>query len=368
MQEKTRLLDIDSRTWEHPADRAALSALKQLPGLDQVVKQLIGLTTEKSLRLITLASAARASDRQFSRVYRLAQDACYLLDWSEKPEVYVAQSPIMNAGAAGVEHPFITINSVLVDTLDDAELLAVISHELAHIMSGHVLYKTLLWLLVNVSQAAVQVPLTGVALQGLIGALREWDRKSELSADRASLLSVQDERCVYSLLMKVAGGTDGELVLEEFLAQAAEYEEGGTVVESVHKLLNVLGKSHPFPVVRLKELKVWRDSGAYQRILTGDYRRRSEKNDPKAEFQDAFASYKEELSNTKDPLGQTLNKLGSMLQDAGKAAGAQAEEMLKSVFGGAPFGGAPFGGAQKGAPPKSEKDTDTADADNGSET
>jgi Zn-dependent protease with chaperone function len=356
MEEKIRLLDIDSRSWEHPADRAALSALKQLPGLDQVVKQLIGLTTEKSLRLISMASAARASDRQFSRVYRLLQDACYLLDWSEKPEVYVAQSPIMNAGAAGVEHPFITINSALVDSLDDAELLAVISHELSHIMSGHVLYKTLLWLLINASQAALQVPLTGVALQGLIGALREWDRKSELSADRASLLSVQDERPMYSLLMKVAGGTEGELVLEEFLAQAAEYEEGGTVVDSVHKLLNVLGKSHPFPVIRLKELKVWRDSGAYQEILAGSYRRRSEKNDPKLEFEDAFASYKEELSHTKDPLGQTLNKLGSMLQDAGKVAGAQAEEVLKSVFGGAPFGGAQKGGT-------SDTDTDTAGSD-----
>ncbi len=356
MKEKTRLLDIDPRSWEHPADRAALSALKQLPGLDQIVKQFIGFTTEKSLRLLSMASAVRASERQFSRVYRLLQDACYLLDWPEKPEVYVAQSPFMNAGAAGVERPFITINSVLVDSMDDAPLLAVITHELAHIMSGHVLYKTLLWLLINISQAALQVPLTGLALQGIIGALREWDRKSELSADRASLLSVQDESAVYSLLMKMAGGTEGELVLEEFLVQAAEYEEGGTMVESVHKLLNVLGKSHPFPVIRLKELKIWKDSGAYEEILSGNYRRRTEKNDPKREFRDAFASYKEELSQTKDPLGETLNKLGTALQDAGKIAGAQAEDLLKSVFGGSPFGGASRGD------PTTKKSTDDTEA------
>ena len=332
MNEKIRLIDIDPKSWEHPADRAALIALKQLPGFDDVVKLLVGLTTEKSLRLLSMASAVKVTQRQFPRVKRLIEDACYLLDWPEKPEVFVAQSPLMNAGAAGVETPFITINSSLVQTLDDKELLSVIAHELAHIMSGHVLYKTVLWLLVNLTIGAQGIPLSGIAFGGIIAALREWDRKSELSADRASLLAVQDVNTVYSLLMKMAGGTEGELVLEEFLVQAAEYEEGGTVLDSVHKLLNVMGKSHPFPVIRLKELKVWKDSGSYDEILGGTYSRRGEESDLKKELEDAVKAYREELSRTKDPLGETINKLGNLAQQAGKAAGQQAEEFFKKLF------------------------------------
>jgi len=131
MVEKIRLMDIDPKSWEHPADRAALVALKQLPGFDQIVKLLIALTSEKSLRLLSLASAVRVSDRQFPRVKHLLEDACYIFDWPYKPEVFVAQSPLMNAGAAGVEKPFITINSSLVQTLGGAELRAVIAHALA---------------------------------------------------------------------------------------------------------------------------------------------------------------------------------------------------------------------------------------------
>ncbi len=333
MDEKTRFIGIDPKSWEHPADRAALIALKQLPGFDEAVKLLIGLTTEKSLRLLSMASAVKVTQRQFPRVKRLTEDACYFLDWPEKPEVFVSQSPLLNAGAAGVEKPFITVNSSLVQALDDKELLAVIAHELAHIMSGHVLYKTVLWLLVNLTVVPQGVPLSGIALGGIIAALREWDRKSELSADRASLLAVQDVNTVFSLLMKMAGGTEGELVLEEFLVQAAEYEEGGTVLDSVHKLLNILGKSHPFPVIRLKELKVWKDSGSYDEIMGGTYRRRREQSDLKEELEEAVKAYRDELSRTKDPLGETINKLGNLAQKAGKAAGQQAEEVLKKLFG-----------------------------------
>jgi hypothetical protein len=99
-------------------------------------------------------------------------------------------------------------------------------------------------------------------------------------------------------------------------------------------LLNLLGKSHPFPVIRLKELKVWVDSGKFDEIISGTYSRRDEHSDDlKAELEEAVKAYKDELSNTKDPLGETINKLGNLAQQAGQAAGKQAEEFLKNLFG-----------------------------------
>ena len=182
-------------------------------------------------------------------MHRLLRDAANILDVKALPEIYVSQNPFLNAGAIGAENPFITLNSSILPILTDEELLAVIGHELGHIASGHGLYKTLLWMLLNFAAGIVQFPAGQAALLALITALREWDRKSELSADRAGLLTVQDINPSLTLLMKLAGGPDiGEMNLSEILVQAEDYEKGRDILDSVHKILNSVSASHPFPV------------------------------------------------------------------------------------------------------------------------
>ena len=70
MSTKKILTDINPKAWEHPADRAALTALKQIPGVDEIVRKLIGVTTEKSIRLLVLASSVRVSSKQFPKLYK----------------------------------------------------------------------------------------------------------------------------------------------------------------------------------------------------------------------------------------------------------------------------------------------------------
>ena len=48
-------------------------------------------------------------------------------------------------------------------------------------------------------------------------------------------------------------------------------------------MLNLLGADHPFPVLRVAELRDWLESGAYDRILRGEYVRRGEPDAPYAE-------------------------------------------------------------------------------------
>ena len=55
----------------------------------------------------------------------------------------MSQTPFVNAGAFGMEHPFIVLNSATLGLLDDAELHMIVGHELGHIISGHALYRTL---------------------------------------------------------------------------------------------------------------------------------------------------------------------------------------------------------------------------------
>ena len=50
LPEDQRLIAISPRAFEHPADRAATAALHAVPMLDNVVRKLIELGYERSLR------------------------------------------------------------------------------------------------------------------------------------------------------------------------------------------------------------------------------------------------------------------------------------------------------------------------------
>lgn len=329
---KQKLPGISPAAWEHPADRAALSALQQVPMLDAVIRFFMGGTVEQSLRLATLASAVRVTERQFSRVHVLLREACDVLDVEHAPELYVAQSPFLNAGAIGVKEPFIVLNSSLIPSLTDEEVQAIIAHELGHCLSGHVLYKTLLNILLRVSLPLLgTMPFSGAALMAVIAALREWDRKSELSADRAGLLVTQDPNVAYTLLMKMSGGSDvSQIEVNEFFRQAAEYDAAGSLSNSLHKFLNTLVLTHPFPVLRLTAIKSWVDAGAYFDILNGSYTRRGEESHDLGEnFRQAAQSYKEDFSNSNDPLAGIMNNAIETAEELGNKAKEKWEELMK---------------------------------------
>src|SRR5262249_28112951 len=65
------LTGISSRAWEHPADRGALTALRELRGFDELLKTLSGLWNERAWRLEFLGRAIRVDHRQHPRVHRL---------------------------------------------------------------------------------------------------------------------------------------------------------------------------------------------------------------------------------------------------------------------------------------------------------
>lgn len=279
----TRVLaDIDPRSWEHPADRAALNALRKVPGFDEVLRKLFGFFGEKPVRLAFQANAVRVSPTQFSRVHRLYQEAARTLDVREPYPVFVAQTPIVNAGAYGMQKPFILLNSGTLTLLDDDELQFILGHELGHILSGHVLYRTMMVILVQLAEMGF--PVVGLAARAILLALLEWYRKAELSCDRAGALSVQNPEVGMRVMLKLAGGgSRHETALGEFIQQADEYRKGGDVADQVFKVLNVLGATHPFPVIRVAELRDWYERGEYDRIVRGEYRRRGEPDEPYAD-------------------------------------------------------------------------------------
>jgi Zn-dependent protease with chaperone function len=313
---RVRLPGISSRAYEHPADRSALVALRKLTGFDTILKLLNSLFNERAMRLNFLASSVKVSERQFPQIHQMLLDGAYILDMETVPELFVSQTPIVNAMALGTNTPFIVLNSGLVDLLDPEELRAVIGHELGHVLSGHAVYRTMLYNLISLSQRIAWIPLGYIGLRAVVWGLEEWFRKSELSCDRAGLLVGQDLDASRRGLMKLAGGSRlAEMNPDAFMEQAHEYDAVPDLRDSVLKILQLEGQRHPFAVVRYAELNQWVASGAYERILGGDYPRRSD--DGSASFSDevknAAKSYQESWSRSEDPLiGMVRGGLGGV--------------------------------------------------------
>ena len=57
----TPLPQIDSRTWEHPADRAALNTLRAIPGFDEVVRKVAAFVKERGVRQLFLANTVKVT-------------------------------------------------------------------------------------------------------------------------------------------------------------------------------------------------------------------------------------------------------------------------------------------------------------------
>ena len=271
--------EIGAVSWEHPADRAALQALRSVPGVDEVIRKVIALIGgERGIRLLFQGNAVRVGPEQFPRLWTLHVETCTTFDWPRVPELYVSQTPFFNAGAYGVDDPFIVLNSTALEILDDDEVRALLAHELGHVMSGHALYTTIAAILALISLGALPT-LAALAVLPVRLAFLEWSRKSELSADRAGLLGCQEPVVAQRLEMKMAGGGRGEafagqLNVDAFMVQANEYAYTNEGVDIVYKILNTLALSHPMHTVRAAELQRWMAAGEYDRIMRGDYTRR----------------------------------------------------------------------------------------------
>ncbi|TVP61523.1 MAG: M48 family peptidase [Leptolyngbya sp. LCM1.Bin17] len=265
MTGKTLLLGLRADQFRHPLDLEATRALKQLPGLDVLVRMVISPLAEQFFHLENLSTSLQVSDRQLPALYQALIEACQILDL-DPPQLYVRQHPVPNAYTFAMrgERPFIVIHTSLIELLTPAETQAVIAHELGHLKCDHSIYLTLANL---ITLAASQLPLGEVLAQNLQSQLMEWVRCAEFTCDRAALLVAQDPRIVASLLMKLCGGAPSlvdQLNVDAFIDQARDYDaiSDDSLGEAL-KQIRTQGLTHPVPVLRAREIDRWASSQEY---------------------------------------------------------------------------------------------------------
>jgi len=314
-----QLPEISPAAWEHPADRAALAALGRIPGLDLVLRKIVGSFGEANIRMMYQAGALEVGPNQYPQIYDSLVRVCSVLD-SHVPQLFISQSPIVNAGAVGIDEPFIVLESSLMEVLSDGGVEAVLGHEVAHILSEHALYRTMLNLLLGLS--ASRSPLIGAAMTPIILALLEWNRKAELSCDRAGLLAVQDFDTSMLTLASMAGGIRGredEINIESFVQQSDNYMDAEGM-GAFYKVSAQMGRTHPFPMARAAELRKWVGGGTYHDIIAGNYTRRGNEDEIRKDISKASAYYSESATdmfeNAEDYVRKTVTGFADKVQGA----------------------------------------------------
>jgi len=270
---------LSAAAFQHPLDVQAVANLRKVPLLAPLLKLVSSSVFEKQMRLMSISNSVRLGPNQGRSIYQKFTRAAKILDLPELPEIYVSNRYIINAYAFGLEKYQITLFAGLIDALSEEELLAVIGHELGHVKCEHMLYKTMAYILrvfgVEFLKTLLPAGTGTLASLPLQLAILHWERMAEFSCDRAALLVVQDREVVASGLSKLAGGSQKilpEINLDEVLQQADEYEDTeGSVVEQIFKVNMMLMQTHPFPIVRAKEIMGWGESEQYQNILKGEY-------------------------------------------------------------------------------------------------
>ena len=276
---------ISSEAFKHPLDRQAEQALRQVPGFDLVARKFVEFIYERPQFVYMMGNSIQVGPRQYANLYNIFRECVRDLDVFPEPNLFIAQSPSVNAYALGQEKPSMVLNTALLDLLSEEEIRSVIAHELGHIKCGHTtLNQMARWAIMAISGlAGMTFGIASLVSTGLIIAFFEWLRKAELSADRAALLVVDELNPVLGTMMKMAGGSSKfahEVSLEEFIRQSERYQSlDEDALNQIYKFLlynnfsSGIFLTHPFTVERVHYLQEWANSEDYQQIRTGNYTR-----------------------------------------------------------------------------------------------
>lgn len=247
--------------------------LQKTLNANEIIKKLFSVVSEYGVeRLVLLehiGSDIEVKKTNLPELHAILHEVCNIIDVKPLPKMYVTQNPAIHAGALGINNPIIEVSTGTLDKLSVEELYFIIGHEAGHIKSKHTRYGFLHTILPFLGS---MVPAIGSLVSFSIEVLLyKYDRMAEFTADRAGLLCCQDLNAATESLMKLAGYPEqyyDKINKDDFIQQFDEFKEYNE--NTFNKALNVLAnmnRTHPWSVLRGKELYEWVDNNGYEAIL-----------------------------------------------------------------------------------------------------
>jgi Zn-dependent protease with chaperone function len=317
---------ISSEAFRHPLDRQAEQSLRRVPLFGKAASSFVEFFYERPQLVYHMGNSIQVGPRQYPSVYQPFRECVRDLDISPEPNLFVSQTPLVNAYALGQQHSSIVLNTGLLDLLSETELKTVIAHELGHLKCDHTLLTQMaIWVITTASfLGAISFGSVSLLSKGLVYAFHEWLRKAELSADRAALLVMDDLDLVRNTMKRLAGGSNKyahECDLEEFVRQSERYQNlDADSLNEFYKffLYNNVSqgtfRTHHFPGDRLTYIQEWANSAEYRQIRQGNYQRSSAVNVKST----AANNERDALRQEADKLRKEIEKIKKSQSDAGK--------------------------------------------------
>lgn len=225
----SRFRHLDPAVYKHPFDVEATQTLEKLPGMQALLKKITPLAEQSYAEAFFAANGLRVNEKQSPALYAKLVAAAQILGLNQVPNLYLSYADLFGslgqwAYSGGIEQPFIVLSPQVQQVFDARDQLALLARELGHIHLGHMQFK----LAADTLALMLQRPFKKTPLETISDNLTlpiqqnllSWRLKANLSADRTAMLVLQDERAVFSLLMKLAGGSDEQASLEAFVQQA----------------------------------------------------------------------------------------------------------------------------------------------------
>lgn len=260
---------VNASLFMHESDKAALKALKTIPGFTPALKAFMSIWNERQFRIQNMSSKLRLNEKQMSKYYNMLPPICEKLG-IDVPELYLELDVNPNAYTSGDTNPFIVMTSGLLETLPDELIPTVLAHECGHIACHHVLYSTMGRMILNGMIMATE--LSSLVTTPLKMAFAYWMRCSEFSADRVAALCDGNPDKMVEVCMRLSGYDKDILAdasAEEFMSQALEYKEmlADSKWDKTLEFLCYSMTDHPLMAVRAYDCNEWGHSELFRETL-----------------------------------------------------------------------------------------------------
>lgn len=214
---------IEAIDFAHSLDRDALKFLKAIPFFPDFLRWVNGCFLDRLVELDRAAADYFVTEENDSKLFSKFQLALKVLDIDQPINLYISQNPNLMSYVGGVRDTFVVISAGAVGMLNDDELLFLLGHELGHIKVEHVLFHSVARNLLSLLDYLGPLRFIGqFGLMTVFLGLYDWYRKSELTADRAGALCIQNSNVPIDVMIKLAGRTTASTQedRDSFLAQS----------------------------------------------------------------------------------------------------------------------------------------------------
>lgn len=245
------------RRYCHPVDEKIISILDN-PAVNAVFRTIADFGADSSFGQM-MATGIPINSNNYPDEDAIIRHCSECLGIRRPYAIISSQLPDVNAMTIGSDdEPYLVLSSLLVKVMSKEQLKFVIGHECGHIAMGHVVYHSAVATAGNMSQL---IPIIGPAVYKLISfPLKAWERRSEITADRAGLLCCENLDLAQRTLLQIESAhlNADSLDIDTYIANSKRYLKKGAI-----RRLGEYSANHPLISKRMEALSKFANSRCY---------------------------------------------------------------------------------------------------------